>query len=96
MKETYGYDELEDRLYVKQEEDVAPQLQAIKDVKQHWDGRGNTSMGYFVGTIPQGVILQYCQKVGVTYQEFMSNNEHIHRIMNNPDYKNFRVFEGKI
>jgi len=96
VTEKYHYDESEDRLYVRHEEDLEPVVDNIKQVKQQWDGRGDTSLGYFVGTIPAVVWKEYCKVNGVSYHEFLNNNEHIHRIMNNPDYSKFRVFEGKI
>lgn len=96
IKTTVHYDETTDKTGIYREQDCEPIVQEVSDLKQVTDGRGNTSMGYFAGRIPGIIVEQYMREVGINFQTFIKDEIHIQRIMNNPDYKKFRVFEGKI
>lgn len=78
------------------EQDCEPIVNEVKRIKEVSDGRGDTSLGYFVGKIPGEIVEKYLQEKGVSYHDFIVNPEHVKRIMNNPDYKKFRIFEGKM
>ena len=96
IKTIYKYDAASNRDTIQRVQDCEPIIQEIKDKKQFSDGRGDTSLGYHVGRIPAIVVEQYLKHAGITFNEFCTDTAHIHRIMNNPDYKQFRIFEGKI
>lgn len=96
IKTTHHFDEKNNRDIIERVQDCEPVVQEVEEIKQLSDGRGDTSLGYFVGRIPGIIIEQYMKQAGITYHEFIVDKTHIHRIMNNPDYKKFRVFEGKI
>ena len=92
MKERYVYDEIEDKLHVERTQDVEPVLEQVKIEKENI--REIPGLGYKVGTIPAIIVQQYCNEVGITYREFCIDQTHIKRIMNDPDYRKFRVWEG--
>ena len=96
IKTIYHYDAVENRDVIERVQDCEPVVQEIEEIKQLTDGRGDTSLGYHVGRIPGIVIEQYIKQVGITFHDFCVDTTHIHRIMNNPNYKKFRIFEGKI
>lgn len=96
IKTVYHYDAQENKDIIERVQDCEPVIEEAALLRQQTDGRGDSSLGYFVGTIPGIIIEQYEKQVGITHHEFMIDRTHIHRIMNNPDYKKFRVFEGKI
>jgi len=96
IETTHYFDAKENRDVFERVQDCEPVLLEAKQHRDRTDGRGDTSLGYFVGTIPGIIVEQYLKTAGVTYREFMIDRTHIHRIMNNPDYKKFRVFEGNI
>ena len=96
IKTIYHYDALENRDVIERVQDCEPVVAEVAELKHRTDGRGDTSLGYHVGRIPGIVIEQYLKEAGITFHEFCIDNTHIHRIINNPDYKRFRVFEGKI
>lgn len=96
IKTIHHFDALENKDVFERVQDVEPIIKEVEIMKAQTDGRGDTSLGYFVGTIPGIIIEQYEKQAGITHHEFMIDRTHIHRIMNNPDYKKFRVFEGKI
>lgn len=88
------YDELEDKLIVHRVQDVEPILKQVERERQV--EREAPGLGRKVGTIPGVIIEQYLKENGVTYEEFIRDNTHINRIMMDPDYKKFRVWEGKL
>lgn len=56
---------------------------------------GGTEMR-FAGTIPDVIVEAYCNRKGIDYREFMTNPVHIKAVMNDPDLKGFRVWEGRV
>ena len=96
IKTVHYYDALENKDIFERVQDCEPVIKEIKEKKQFTDGRGDTSLGYHVGRIPGIIVEQYIKQAGITFHDFCTDTAHIHRIMNNPDYKKFRVFEGKI
>ena len=94
MSEQYFYDDSSDSLTIKKTEDLSPilkQVKAAKEVNCYIDG-----VGYYAGTIPGIIIEQYMKEHGISYYEIINNNVHIHRILNDPDYSKFRVWEGRV
>jgi len=96
IKTIYHYDAQENKDIIERVQDVEPIIQEIEDIKEISDGRGNTSLGYFAGRIPGNIVEAYMNEFGVTFQDMIIDKTHIHRILNNPDFKKFRVFEGKV
>jgi len=92
----YHYDAKENRDVIQRVQDCEPIINEIAELKQLTDGRGDTSLGYHVGRIPAIIVEQYLKHAGITFHDFCVDTTHIHRIINNPDYKKFRVFEGKV
>jgi hypothetical protein len=91
-----NYDSSTDTTTIGRFQDVEPIIKEVKDLKEVTDGRGNTIRGYFAGRIPAIIVEQYLIKAGIKFDEFIRDDIHIKRIMNDPDYKQFRVFEGRI
>lgn len=46
--------------------------------------------------IPDVMIEAYCNRVGITYEEWCSNKEHIRRVLNDPAMAHFRVWPGRV
>lgn len=96
IKTHYHYDALENKDVIAVTQDCEPIVDEVKLLKQRTDGRGDTSLGYHVGRIPAAIINQYLKFAGVTFEEFCADNTHVMRIINNPELKRFRIFEGKV
>ncbi len=75
--------------------DVEPIMDDVKAIKQVTDGRSKSGELYHVGRLPAIIVEAYCVKQKVSFSEFCSNPEHVRRILNDPDYKAFRIFEGQ-
>lgn len=49
-----------------------------------------------VGVLPRARIEDYCAHMGVSFEEFMQDDTHIIRLMENPDFSKLRVWKGRI
>lgn len=47
-------------------------------------------------SIPTILIEHYCQQHGISLQEFMTNREHVKRMVNDPDLAYFRIAPGRM
>lgn len=83
-------------MYVEHVQDCTPIVDEVKRLKEVTDGRGDSSLGYFVGRIPEVIVQKYMDEMGVSYHEFVVDPIHIKRILNDPQYKRFRIFEGRV
>lgn len=95
IKTFFKHDSSEDKDIIYREQDCEPIVKEVKAIKEVSDGRGKTSLGYFVGRLPAIIVEQYCNENNVSFQDFINDDTHVKRILNNPDFKKFRVWEGK-
>jgi len=94
MKQIIHTDEQEGTLTLYKEQDVTSLLDHLAD--QRNSGYTGSADMKFVGTIPPLVVENYLNEAGVTMQEFLKDDIHIMRIMNDPDYKHLRVWQGRM
>lgn len=47
-------------------------------------------------SIPSILIEHYCQQHGISLREFMTNREHVKRMVNDPDLSYFRIAPGRM
>lgn len=86
----------EGRLIVQRFEDVEPLIEHLAALRQDSDGKSKSGELYHVGDIPMSVVEGYCNEAGITYAQFISEGDtHIKRILMNPDYSKFRVWQGR-
>jgi hypothetical protein len=85
-----------DGFVIERLQDVDPILTSVKQHKEVQTGKPVDGLGYFAGRIPSVIVEKYLNEFGITFNEFISNNVHVTRILNNPDYKRFRVWEGRV
>lgn len=93
MKEYFHYDDQEERVYIQRVQDVEPILKKIQEEKL--SVRDVEGLGVKAGTIPSVVVEDYMRKAGITFNEFLSDDVHVRRILLDPDFKGLRVWEGK-
>lgn len=84
----------ENLLIVENKQDCEPIAEICARLRK--EGKTGTSEMYLVGTIPDVIVEKYCIEHGISNHEFCIDRTHIKRIMNNPDYAKFRVWEGQI
>jgi hypothetical protein len=93
MRETFHIED--DRVYIATVQDVEPILKKVKAEKETHREAKTEALGVKVGTIPDVIILRYMQEMGVSYRDFLMDDVHVKRILMDPDYKRFRVWEGR-
>jgi hypothetical protein len=84
------------KLIIARSADVSPIIDDVKQIKSVTDGKSKSGDMYHLGRIPAIVIEQYLNQHGVTYRDFLQDRTHINRILNDPDYAAFRVWEGQV
>ncbi len=90
------YHTQDDNLIIERVQDFGAVLKSVKQHKEVMSSKPVDGLGYYVGEIPGLVIEQYMKAHGVSYAEFINNDEHVNRIVKDPNYKDFRVWEGRI
>ncbi|MEW8193305.1 MAG: hypothetical protein AB2793_06325 [Candidatus Thiodiazotropha sp.] len=93
MKELFQVED--DRLYIATVQDVEPILEKVKAEKENHRESKTEALGVKAGTIPKVIILRYMQEMGVSYRDFLMDDVHVRRILMDPDFKRFRVWEGR-
>ena len=84
----------DDLMVVKSMQDVQPILQSVKDKVEVGDV-GSKDMKP-AATIPMVVIEAYMNRVGLTFQEFLRDKEHIKSMLNDKSLDGFRVWKGAV
>lgn len=62
----------------------------------HNEGYHGSSEMKHAASIPMVIIEKYMNEQKISFEEFMGNQEHIRRVVNNPDNSVFRIWPGKI
>jgi len=63
---------------------------------RHNEGFHGSSEMRHAACIPDVIIERYCNEQNITFHEFMANEDHIRRLVNNPDNAAFRIWPGRI
>lgn len=84
------------KLIIERVQDAAPILDDIANIRKLTDGKSKTGEMFHVGRIPSVVVELYCNTHGINLHEFMSNDVHVTRLMNDSNYKHLRVWDGAI
>ena len=75
-------------------QDVEPILEYAKGM--HNIEAGNGKDDKYAAEIPFVVVENYCNRLGITYQQFSEDSSHIRAICNDPSLENFRIWKGRI
>lgn len=81
------------RVYVRTVQDVEPIKKSINQLKE--THRESEIMGVHVGRIPKVVIIEYMNRIGVTYKQFLEDDVHVRRILLDSEFKDLRIWEGR-
>ena len=83
-----------DIVIVERAQDVGDILREAK-AKSNEGLHGSNELKHAM-TIPNVILEAYCNNNGITFEELMSNDEHIKRILNDPALSHFRVWKGRV
>jgi hypothetical protein len=73
-----------------------PILDDVARINQITDGKSKTGEFYHIARLDPILCEAYCHKNGITWNEFMTDDVHITRILNDPDYAHFRIWKGRV
>jgi hypothetical protein len=62
----------------------------------HKEGVHGSSEMRHAGKIPAVMVEKYINDHGITFREFLGNQDHIRRVMNDPAMAYFRIWPGKV
>jgi len=75
-------------------QDCDPYLDRAADLRR--EGATGSKDMRLAASVPFVVIEQYCNKLGITFQDFSNSEAHKISFLNSADYKHFRVWEGRV
>lgn len=84
----------EGKLVTQRTQDCAPLAERAKAL--HNEGLHGSSEMRHAASIPLVFVEDYCNRNGILFSEFMSNKEHIKRLVNDPALAHFRIWKGRI
>lgn len=76
-------------------QDCSPIVESVARLRAAGGGKLDKDM-WHLGRIPDVIVEKYCNESQIEFSEFMQNPVHVHRILQDPAYSKFRVFEGAI
>jgi len=83
-----------DDLVVHYQQDVEPILEFCK--AQHNAGFHGTSEMRHAALVPDILVYAYIERNGITFHEFIANDEHMKRFLDDPSLSQFRIWKGKL
>ena len=89
------YDGDHRKVVFQRSQDVEPLIEHLATLRNETTGKSESGELYHVGDLPMVVVEQYLNENGVTFHDFMRDDVHIKRIMQNPDFAKFRVWTGR-
>lgn len=75
-------------------QDVEPVIQYAKDARSI-GATGSSEMRH-AARVPAVLVESYCNRNGITMHEFMANDDHVSRLLNDPAIAPFRIWQGKV
>lgn len=94
IKTDIQIDETDSVLNVVRSQDEQPIIDTLKDMRDA--GCTGSQDMRFAGHLPFLVVEKYLQQHGISMREFILDDTHLVRIMNDPDYKMLRVWQGRM
>ena len=81
-------------MVVERSQDCTPIAEYAKQRQR--DGDFGSSEMRLAASIPYVMVEKYINDHGILFSEFMSNQEHIKRVCNDPAMAHFRIWPGRI
>lgn len=79
---------------IERVQDVEPILNDCK--VRHNENMHGSSDTRHAARIPNIIIEKYCNTHGITFHEFMNNEDHVRNLLNDPALSHFRIWKGRI
>jgi hypothetical protein len=88
------YDQITDTTAIERVQDCTPIVDYTANLRAV-GAVGSNEMRH-AASFPAVVVETYCNHAGITFNEFLSNKEHVKRMLADPALKAFRVWEGRV
>lgn len=75
-------------------QDCEPIMERTKAL--HNEGHHGSSEMRLAASLPMVLVERYCNDNGITFRQFLNEQDHIKRMLNNPALSHFRVWPGKV
>lgn len=75
-------------------QDVEPILEFAHNLRSV--GEVGSSEMRHAASIPMVLVEAYCNDQHITFEEFMADNRHVNRMLNDPALRAFRIWEGRV
>lgn len=83
-----------DNLTLNRVQDVEPILSRVANMRSVGDV--GTSEMKIAGIVPKVIVEAYCQKWGISLHDFMVDDAHCKRLLEDPSLSAYRVWQGKL
>ena len=87
------YDQLTDTTAIERVQDCTPIVERTHALRAAGEVGGREMR--HAASFPAVIVEQYINATGITFGEFLSNQEHVKRMLSDPALKAFRVWEGR-
>lgn len=84
------------KFIVDRSSDVEPLLDIIKQERITGDGNDGFGKMKLAARLDPIIVEKYINDNGITWSEFLHNNEHARRMCNDPALAAFRVWQGQV
>ncbi len=81
-------------LVIGSRQDCAPVIETTATLRSH--GATGSSDFKHAAALPMVVVENYCARHGITFHEWMANPVHVRAMLNDPDLRKFRIWEGRV
>ena len=81
-------------LTVQRSQDCTAIAEYAKDRQR--EGNHGTNEMKLAASIPYVMVEKYINDNGITFAEFMANQDHIKRVCNDPAMSHFRIWPGRV
>lgn len=83
-------------MVIERKADCQAILDSAANLRSMGAGKSKSGEMWHLGRIPAIIIEKYCNEKGVSFNEFLVDDIHIQRILEDPNYKLFRIVEGNV
>lgn len=86
----------DEKLVIHRTQDVEPILERTKALHNEGAFWSQDKEYVHAASIPNVIVEAYCNQHGITFAEWMDNEEHQRRMLNDPSLAHFRVWKGRV
>jgi len=83
-----------DTMAIERVQDCTPIADLTKEL--HNAGIHGSSEWKHAAKVPNVIIERYCDLKGITFEEWMGNEEHMRAVLNDSALADFRIWPGKV